>query len=249
VLVDPPLSGVRNMARDHALAEGLEAGTGVLRLYRWATPTVSFGRNEPVHGRYDRDRARLRGIEFVRRPTGGRAVLHDRELTYALVAPYRGLRGPRETYGAVNAGLVKSLASLGVRAELAPGDGATPPDAGPCFRRAAAGEVTVGGRKLVGSAQVRIGGALLQHGSLLLGPGQGVLEELGAPPAGGGGQPTSLLEVLGAEPAMERVVAALLGGLEAELGGSWEPPVEGTAGAFEEKRVSFYHAEAWTWRR
>ena len=101
VLIDPPMAGLENMARDHALAEELEAGHAVLRLYRWDRPTVSLGRNEPGKC-YDTDRARECGIPFVRRPTGGRAVLHSDELTYAVVAPLRalgGLRQPVVAYG------------------------------------------------------------------------------------------------------------------------------------------------------
>ena len=73
VLNDPPLPGYRNMARDHALTETLKGGEGVLRLYRWDPPTISFGRNEPSRGLFLEEKAREEGVEFVRRPTGGRA--------------------------------------------------------------------------------------------------------------------------------------------------------------------------------
>src|SRR5690606_669373 len=105
------------------------------------------------------------------RPTGGREVLHDRELTYAVVVPLRAFGGLRALHRLVNGALVEALRSLGVAADLAPPDGrALRPDAGPCFGGPAEGEVTVGGRKLIGSAQVRVGGAVLQHGSLRLAP-------------------------------------------------------------------------------
>ena len=80
ILLDPPMDGARNMARDHALALGLCDGAAVLRVYRWASPTVSFGRTEPSAA-FATLRRSGRGFAFVRRPTGGRAVLHDRELT------------------------------------------------------------------------------------------------------------------------------------------------------------------------
>jgi lipoate-protein ligase A len=196
VLIDPPMCGARNMARDHALAQALQDGRGILRIYRWDRPTVSFGRNEPARGRYDLGGAARRGVHFVRRPTGGRAVLHDRELTYAVALPLRAIGGARGAYMAVNAGLVRALRSLGVPAELAASGEACATDAGPCFQRAASGEVVVSGRKLVGSAQVRVGNVLLQHGSLLLGPGQELLSELapGARPAGD--RPVCLAELL-----------------------------------------------------
>lgn len=242
------------MARDHALALGLEGGRGVLRLYRWAEPTVSFGRNEPVRGPWDLERARGLGLSFVRRPTGGRAVLHDRELTYAVAAPCRSLAGARAFYRAVNAGLVRALRSLGAAAELAPPSTAAPaPGAGPCFRRAAPGEVVVRGRKLVGSAQARVRGALLQHGSLLLAPGQDLLEEVGPARREGDAAPASLVGVLGFVPPWEALVDAVVDGLAAELEGEWSPPEppgrRSPDPELEARLLARYGSGAWTWRR
>ncbi|HSR42176.1 MAG TPA: hypothetical protein VLL48_08395, partial [Longimicrobiales bacterium] len=158
------------MAADHALARDLPSDQAVLRLYGWSGPTLSLGRNEPARGRYDPDLARRLGVALVRRPTGGRAVLHHREVTYAVAAPVAPFGGLRSAYRAINAALVRGLARLGVPAGLAGSDaagGGLAPDAGACFRAPAPGEVVVGGRKLVGSAQVRFGGTLLQHGSIL----------------------------------------------------------------------------------
>ncbi len=95
VLRDGPLPGATNMARDHGLAASLRSGEGVLRLYQWDLPTVSFGRNEPAKGLYLEEMAKKEGVAFVRRPTGGRAVLHHQELTYALVFPGRHVRRAR----------------------------------------------------------------------------------------------------------------------------------------------------------
>ena len=167
VLVDEPLAGAANMARDHALAAGLGAGTGTLRFYRWIPATLSLGRNEPFTVGYREFLRERPDIEVVRRPTGGRAVLHDRELTYAVVLPARAFGGPRRAYRKINEALVEGLCGLGADARVA-GGRALPPDAGPCFLEPGEGEVVVAGRKVVGSAQVRIGNALLQHGSLLL---------------------------------------------------------------------------------
>jgi len=167
VLVDEPLTGAANMARDHALAAALRPGTGTLRLYRWTPATLSLGRNEPFTVGY-RELLRERpDIDVVRRPTGGRAVLHDRELTYSVVLPARAFGGPRRAYRRINAALVEGLRGLGADARVA-GGRSLPPDAGPCFLEPAEGEVVVAGRKVVGSAQVRIGSAVLQHGSILL---------------------------------------------------------------------------------
>ena len=165
------------MALDHALAAEVEDGTAVLRLYAWSSPTVSFGRNEPARGRYVAD-ASHRGLDYVRRPTGGRAVLHDGELTYAVVAPAATLGGPRRTYRRVNEALAAALRSLGAPVTLAGAVALPALDSGPCFQSPAEGEVVAVGRKLVGSAQARIGQALLQHGSILLEGDQSRLEAL-----------------------------------------------------------------------
>ncbi|MCY3611550.1 MAG: biotin/lipoate A/B protein ligase family protein [Gemmatimonadetes bacterium] len=167
VLLDGGLPGATNMARDHALALGVRPGEGTVRFYRWATATLSFGRNEPVTAGYRDLLRRHPEMEAVRRPTGGRAVIHDRELTYCVVLPARAFGGLRLAYRRINQGLLRGLRRLGVDAGGAAGSTAAP-DAGPCFLEPAEGEVVVRGRKLVGSAQARIGGAILQHGSLLL---------------------------------------------------------------------------------
>lgn len=187
---DGPASGPRNMALDHALAETLEDGVAVLRLYEWTEPTVSFGRNEPARERWGpASDARVAGdapvgaprpaaepaFRFVRRPTGGRAVLHRAELTYAAVLPDRAFGGPRGAYVAVNEALVEGLGLLGVRVTLAGSSRALRPDAGPCFDMPAEGEVVLDGGKLVGSAQARLDGALLQHGAILIEDDQGAL--------------------------------------------------------------------------
>ena len=248
VLLDPPTDGARNMARDHALARGLPAGKAWLRIYRWKDPTISFGRNEPALGRYDRCAAERAGVSFVRRPTGGRAVAHDRELTYAVALRAEALGGPRHTYRAINQVLVDALRSLGVPAELAPSAPPRKPDSGPCFQAAAEGEVTVAGRKIVGSAQVRLGPVLLQHGSLLLEPAQQLITELRSDGGPSPGTPTSLLESTGGVPEWGVLVEAVLRALSERLGGTWgaQAPLDL---ATESPLLERYASEAWTWRR
>ncbi|NNF39347.1 MAG: lipoate--protein ligase family protein, partial [Gemmatimonadetes bacterium] len=90
VRVDSAAAGPLNMARDHAMALSVGPGTGCLRWYGWRSPTLSLGRNEPAVGRWSPDRLAAEGVAVVRRPTGGRAVLHNRELTYALAVPAEG---------------------------------------------------------------------------------------------------------------------------------------------------------------
>src|SRR6185312_6462234 len=90
LLRSPASAGADNMAMDEALmAHAARTGQWVLRVYAWSSPTLSFGRNQRALGAYDRARLAERGIDVVRRPTGGRAILHDREVTYSVVGPVR----------------------------------------------------------------------------------------------------------------------------------------------------------------
>ena len=249
------------MAADHTLAhsvaqgcpssgKGSEAPPAVLRLYTWKRPTISFGRNEPVLGVYSPDSEHLRNIDLVRRPTGGRAVLHDAELTYAVAVPYRALGGARETYRVLNHALLNAVRSLGTMADIHgdPTERALPLSAGPCFQSPAEGEVIANGRKLIGSAQARIGGALLQHGSIMISGDQTLLSTIGLSTSHH--QPATLSEQIG-EVDMERVVDAVVGSMKKCFGGGW---AEGEYSA-DEKRMctqlveSRYAADQWTWRR
>lgn len=246
---DLPRAGAHNMALDHALAESNRPGEGVLRFYAWSPHTVSFGRNEPARDVYDPALAREAGLGLVRRPTGGRAVLHAHEVTYCAVLPTDALGGLRSAYVRINEGLVEGLRGMGCPAELAGGGPALPPDAGPCFQAPAPGEVTLDGRKLVGSAQVRMGDAILQHGSVILSGDQSALARLR------GGEvdpvpPATLHGVLGGV-TWSDVVAALARGLALALGGEWRqgqvtPAERSRAASLETDR---YATDAWTWRR
>lgn len=255
VLADDPLPGPANMARDHALATLARPGTGTLRLYRWNPPTLSFGRNEPVTVGYRELLRRRPEMGAVRRPTGGRAVIHDRELTYSAVLPLRACGGLRAAYRTINEALVAGLHGLGVGAERANGR-TLPPESGPCFVEAAAGEVVVGGRKLVGSAQARIGGTILQHGSLLLVADQTALcgggEErtLSGNGANSARRPATLAGLLGEVPAWERLVEAVGAGFEHVFGGSWtRAEMTEDEAALAQQLEMRYGSREWTWRR
>ena len=219
VVFDPPRDGAANMAVDHALADTVEPDAGWLRLYSWVRPTLSLGRNEPAADVCDFARAGRLGIDVVRRPTGGRGVLHDAELTYAVVAPVAAVGRLRAAYAVVHAGLAAGLRSLGADARLAAGVAPGPPRAGACFDATAGGEVVAGGRKLTGSAQARIGRAMLQHGSVLIDGTQELARELCRQPAGAGTPPasTTLREQLGRAPSWAAVATAVAEGLAAEL--------------------------------
>ncbi|HJU70091.1 MAG TPA: lipoate--protein ligase family protein [Gemmatimonadaceae bacterium] len=179
-LLSSPADGATNMALDEALLHrAAQTGDVLYRVYAWASPTVSLGRNQPGLGRYDVALARTRGIDFVRRPTGGRAILHHREITYAVAAPVSAYGSLPESYRTINRLLLEALRMVGVDAREAETSNRAPaPSLAPCFASPVAGELVAGGRKLVGSAQVREGDAFLQHGSILLENDQELLTEL-----------------------------------------------------------------------
>jgi len=180
LLISPAADGAENMALDEALLRRAgRSGETVFRVYAWGRPTVSLGRNQPARGCYDLEVAKARGIDFVRRPTGGRAILHHREITYAVVAPVSAYGSLSESYRTINRLLLEALSTLGVDAREAPSSTRAPaPSIAPCFDAPVAGELVADGRKLVGSAQVREGEAFLQHGSILLEDDQHLLTEL-----------------------------------------------------------------------
>lgn len=167
------LDGATNMATDVALLEhARRSGETTLRVYAWSQPTLSLGRHERARGLFSPDVLRDAGVDVVRRPTGGRALLHHREVTYSVTAPV-GAASQRESYEAINFLLLDALAALGVTAtEARPTKRPLRPEGAACFAEPGAGELVVDGAKLVGSAQLREDGALLQHGSILLGDDQ-----------------------------------------------------------------------------
>jgi len=227
LILDAPARGAWNMAVDEALAEAVSTGLSApaLRLYRWKPPCLSLGFTQGLDVA-DRAFCAAHGIDVVRRPTGGRAVLHHLEQTYSVCAPLGA--GPfshdlQAAYRTICQALVAGLRSLGVPAELsgAPGSGLIrPTEAIPCFAGPASGEVVVGGRKLLGSAMRRVGDAILQHGALLedwdgeLQAGcLGLADDASLRPA-----VVTLADVLGAPPAPAALVEALVAGWRAELG-------------------------------
>ena len=119
-LIDtPPALGAYNMAVDEALMESVRGGAPpVLRFYRWQPGCLSLGRNQPAAGVYDRQRIDQLGLDVVRRPTGGRAVLHRRELTYSVVVGEGVLGGLRESYLRINRALAAGLRKLGVAVDV-----------------------------------------------------------------------------------------------------------------------------------
>jgi lipoyl(octanoyl) transferase len=174
LLMTPPAHGAWNMAADEAILEaiGCRASLPTLRLYSWEPACLSLGYGQPLAD-VDIPSLQRHGWEIVRRATGGRAVLHTDELTYSVIAP---LDEPRvagsvlESYRRLAAALVEALRLLGLQVEnqetTLAGSGKSPNPV--CFEVPSNYEITVAGRKLVGSAQARRKEGILQHGSLPL---------------------------------------------------------------------------------
>ncbi len=266
--------GAENMALDEAMMALARAGRVALRFYGWSPHCLSLGRNQRAGGPL---RGLEPGIDVVRRPTGGRSVFHGPELTYAVAFPERAWGGPRAAYGRVNAALAAGLRGVGVRVDPLPsaraatrarGDPLGDLGAAACFADPAPGELTVRRRKLVGSAQWRHRGAILQHGSILIADvqGRGALpgrREMStgakaregvsdsAPPQGPE-PPTSvgLDELLDETPTIADLGRALAAGFGSELqltvvAGEASAGLRRAAG----RLAARYRSAEWTWRR
>ena len=217
----PPLAGPANMGLDEALVRtAVETGVPCLRFYQWDGPWLSVGYAQPFE---DAQRHRLSeaGVGFVRRVTGGKAVLHGGDLTYSVAAPDGVLpAGVRESYEAIADALLAALGELGVPAQRsAEGSRAPGPGVFDCFAEPAADEICCGDRKLSGSAQRRTLGGFLQHGSIRL---------VADPPAAvaavsaGGLGGTSLAEE-GASTSAEAVQEACIRAFAGRFGADMEP--------------------------
>lgn len=248
--------GVTNMAVDAALLDHARAtGESTLRVYAWDRPTLSLGRHERARGRFDPARLAAEHVAIVRRPTGGRALLHDREVTYSVTAPVRGV-SLGESYRGINALLLDALQTLGVAAAKA-ARRAPPlrPGHAPCFAEPNEGELVVGDAKLVGSAQWRDGDALLQHGSILRANDQHRIDALVvAPHDPAAVRVATLEEALGRAVSYEEVRDALARALHARCGRErvTSPSViESDSGAFATVAThrARFHDASWTWRR
>jgi lipoyl(octanoyl) transferase len=253
LLLSPPLGGPENMALDEALmARARRRGETVLRVYGWSTPTLSLGRNQRAAGLYRESVLAERGIDVVRRPTGGRALLHHREITYSVTGPCDDTGALLTAYGRINALLCHALASLEVPVQIAaPASRAAAPSGAPCFAEPARGELTVRGRKLVGSAQWRERGAMLQHGSILVDDDQSsiagcLLRDPTAPTP----PPATLRDALGRAPVMSEVCDALFRAVR-ELADPDAAPldVDDDLARDAAELTEHYRDDAWTWRR
>jgi len=231
------------MAVDVALLERADRmGEAFLRLYRFDPPCLSLGRNEAAGG-YDRAAIPRLGIDVVRRPTGGGAVWHEHELTYAVAAPIAAFGSLRQAYRAIHQRLLTALRLLGADVALAPDRPTARPPVPPsaCFSQPVGGEVLLRTRKLVGSAQMRRGGAFLQHGSILLDGSQDVIAAVTREPQAASAA-TTLSEELGRRITWEEVADAIVA--------TWDTGV--TSPNLHQPpptSIAWFSDPAWTWRR
>lgn len=287
LVVGYDLPGDYLMGLDEALLESVIAGgPPVVRFYTWRPATLSLGVNQPLR-EVDPEECERRGFGLVRRLTGGRAVLHQHELTYSVIARENDPRvsgGVIESYRKISAALVEGLRSLGVdvslaapskamfrsmvaarRTGVAGGELAESVEVDSsygavCFDVASAYEATVGGRKLVGSAQARRGGAILQHGSILLDIDWDAWVSVFAYASAAGKERaysklptrmTSLRHELGRAVSPEEVQSALIGSLERLMRVSLTPTRLSEQEQSEAMRLvrDKYGAESWNGRR
>jgi lipoyl(octanoyl) transferase len=248
---ETPRPGWANMAIDLALLDRAEQhAESWLRLYQWQPHCLSFGRHEPATRRYDVERIGALGLDTVRRPTGGRAVWHGRELTYAVTAPSQRFGSLQSAYLTIHAMVGDALRRLGAATSLAPRRAAAPVDAGACFAQPAGGEVMAAGRKVVGSAQLRRGAALLQHGSILLGEDQQIVLGLTRGAPGGEVLASSLAVVLGRPVGSLEVAEAIARTAADRWTAAWQRisrphAILRTAGRY----FCQFQSPAWTWAR
>jgi lipoate-protein ligase A len=169
ILVEPrPQPGLWNMAVDSWLLEqALTAGVSSARLYQWDEPTVSLGHFQKADD--PAVQTRFANLPRVRRLSGGGAILHDRELTYSLAvaAEHPLARDPTGLYSIVHDRIIAALAEQGVSVRMR-GEALTGPEPFLCFGRGDPRDIVMGPHKILGSAQRRRKGAILQHGALLL---------------------------------------------------------------------------------
>ncbi len=217
VILDRKRKGALNMAIDEAL---LEMGTPTFRIYGWEEPTVTIGRLQRAREAVNLEECERRGIEVIRRISGGGSVIHDREITYCIIGREETLgKGPEETFSRVLSLLVKFLEELGI-------EGA----------KEGINDISVKGKKISGNAQARRKEKVLQHGTILLDIDKELMDSLIMPPkeklkekniSKPSERVTSVKEILGRIPSRNEIIEAMLRAFEQVFGefeiGSYNP--------------------------
>ncbi len=241
IILDPLSDGILNMATDKAILMSCNEGNSpaTLRLYGWQRPTLSIGYSQDIFRNIDVKSCKQKNIPIVRRFTGGRALLHQSELTYCVVAPIPHPAFPGSLRGAfekISLAILESLKIGGINDAQVAGkkSGGSRGESGrspACFSMANHCEITVRGRKLVGSAQRRLNASFLQHGSVIVDrvpqlihgllkysseiENQKVLESLNA-------NTTTLNQILKRDIEYDEVIQWFLKGFEKSFPGDWD---------------------------
>jgi len=172
LIENPPGAGAWNMAVDMALVQSAQEQDPLptLRFYGWSRPTLSYGYAQKPEDWADLSFMRNNGISLVRRPTGGRAMFHDDEVTYSVVVPVSSaiFGSLREIHGRISSVMTMALSECGVEIDPVDRDLPSGLSTACCFASKTRYEITSGGRKIAGNAQRRLKGAALQHGSIVL---------------------------------------------------------------------------------
>ena len=254
LLIDAePRRGAANMAADEYLFRGLgKEQRTIVRFYSWAHPTASLGYSQPAEKILDLDYCRSNGIDVVRRMTGGKLVLHWREITYSIASSDTEIFSPTlaESYRLISAALIRGLEKMGLQARLA----GPPPSSYlkgnmPCFAYPARDEIEINGRKIVGSAQKRVAGRFLQHGSIPLQDDEGLLRHISlARDEDTELRRISVSEALGREVDREWAVGCLVKRMAEHFGVRLVPLTLGAAAEDAIRRIQErrYEDEAWT---
>jgi lipoate-protein ligase A len=254
LLIDPTSrSGPANMAVDEYLFAclGKEPGTTV-RFYGWERPTASLGYSQVAAKVLDLAYCRQNGIDVVRRITGGKLVLHWREITYGVFSSDTGTFSETlaESYRRISLGFIQGLKKMGLEARLAgPAPSSYSRGNMPCFAYPARDEIEIDGRKIIGSAQKRVAGRFLQHGSIPLQDDEGLLRRLST---GRDEEPelrrTSISEALGHTVDREWAMDCLVKGIAEHFSVEFEPLTLDTAAEKEVRLLqkSRYESDAWT---
>ena len=257
LIIDPaPAPGAWNMAVDEFLFQTLaDSPQTTVRFYQWLRPTVSLGCSQDLDRVADAAFCRANGLDIVRRITGGKLVLHHQEITYSICSSDTSTftENLGDSYRLISRGLMRGLEEMGVRASLA-----GPPPAAyvrgtlPCFSHPGLDEVEWAGRKLIGSAQKRVAGKFLQHGSIPLGKDETLLRAVSFLD-----RKTSLLQMGSLSEALDRPVAfawavdRFVDGLEGFFGVEFEaraftPEEQAAIGRLQTVR---YENSDWTVRK
>lgn len=253
--MDRSLRGCTNMARDEALAVGVAGGAPpALRVYRFEPPAISIGRFQEIGWEIDQETCREEGVEVVRRPTGGLAILHADDFTYSVTIPSGdvGLAARERCFNGVAAGILESLRRVGVSARQSRHGGTGEAASIWCLQSAFGVDLELDGKKICGSAQRLFPRSILQHGTLFLKDNRELLNRITRVGSLAGERTgplfVTLAEACGREIVWEEVKAAFQEGFAGALGIKLE---DGALGEEEEALarrllVNKYGRESWT---